>query len=617
MNPFLFLFLFPFLFFAHESVSQQTYSGNHILECNNSNTTEQTPEFLYTCNGIQSCSTFLIFRTQPLYNSIFTISNLMSTDPKDVARINGITDSSEILPLNKELIIPVTCSCSGQYYQANTSFVIPINTNYFTIANFTFQGLTTCDSLQKNNIYKGNDLQVGGKIRVQLRCACPTVNQTMSGIRFLLTYLITWEDSIKKISNRFDVKFQDLVLENGFSSVKDLIFPFTTLLVPLSTEPLSSQTRTPGRNQNQNPKLSKKGIIIGTISGGFLAIFSGVFVICLVSKRKRANKGKMVKWELPKDIQLGIASVDQVLKIYKFEELEEATDGFTLEKRLSASVYKGSIKGRKVAIKQTGTHANKEVKILQKINHFNLIGLYGVCEHDKSCYLVYEFMENGSLNEWLRDLTCQESQTWNNRIRIALDVAKGLQYLHNFANPTYVHKDINTSNILLTKDLRAKISKFGLAKSTEKGENVNSSIKCRSESKGYLAPEYLEAGFVTTKTDVYAFGVVLLELITGKKAVYENDDDGGQVMLCEEVVSIMGDGHNAKSMVNYIIDPRLKGRHALGFVIEEDELAMRLVKLSIGCLESEPSKRLSMNEIVSTLMIIHMDAQSSDTMFLV
>ncbi|CAI9283155.1 unnamed protein product [Lactuca saligna] len=506
----------------------------------------------------------------------------MSTDPTDVARINGITDSAGILPLNEELIIRVACSCSGKYYRANTSFVIPINTNYFTIANFTFQGLTTCDSLQKNNIYKENDLQVGGKIRVPLRCACPKVNQTMSGIRF-----------------DFSVYYPSC------SSV--------------STEPLSSQTRTfyRNRNRNQNPKLSKKGIIIGMISGGCLAILCGVFVICLVSKRKRANKGKIVKLELPKDIQLGIASVDQVLKIYKFEELEEATDGYTLEKRLSASVYKGSIKGRKVVIKQTETHANKEVKILQKINHFNLIGLYGVCEHDKSCYLVYEFMENSSLNEWLRDLTCQESQTWNNRIRIALDVAKGLQYLHNFANPTYVHKYINSSNILLTKDLRAKISKFGLTKSTQKGENVNSSIKSRSESKGYLAPEYLEAGFVTTKTDVYAFGVVLLELITGKKAVYENDDDGGQVMLCEEVVSIMGDGNNAKSMVNYIIDPRLKVRHALGFVIDQDELALCLVKLSIGCLESEPSRRLSMNEIVSTLMMIQMDPQSLGAMFLV
>ncbi|KAL4581854.1 hypothetical protein LXL04_006388 [Taraxacum kok-saghyz] len=595
------------------------YSGNTVMDCDNSDKTGPSSSFLYTCNGVQSCSSFLIFRTQPLYNTVLTISKLMSTEAKVLAQINGITDSAQILPLNRELIIPVTCSCSGdQYYQANTSFVIPtLYDTYFTIANYTYEGLTTCDSLDKYNDYDRLDLHAGEKLHVPLRCACPTASQTDDGITFLLTYLITWEDTIERISNRFNVSLQDLVLGNGFSSVDDLMFPFTTFLIPLSTEPSSSQTRTLDRNRNRNPL--KKGIIAGTISGGFLAIVCGVFVIWLVSKSKRreCNRGKKVIWALPKDIQLGIASVDQLFKIYRFEELEEATDGFSLENRLSASVYKGSLKGKTVAIKQTGGNANKEVKILQKINHLNLIGLYGVCEHDKACYLVYEFMESGSLVEWLQDLTYVKSQTWNNRIHIGLDVAKGLQYLHNFANPAYVHKDINSSNILLTKDLRAKISKFGLARSTEKDENGNSSIKCRFESKGYLAPEYLEEGYVTTKTDVYAFGVVLLELITGKKAVYENDDDGEEVMLAEEMLSIMGDGKNGKDQVNYIIDPRLQARHALGFVIEQDELALRMVKLSMGCLESEPSRRLSMNEIVSSLMMIQIDAQCSENMLMI
>ncbi|CAI9283160.1 unnamed protein product [Lactuca saligna] len=97
----------------------------------------------------------------------------------------------------------------------------------------------------------------------------------------------------------------------------------------------------------------------------------------------------------------------------------------------------------------------------------------------------------------------------------------------------------------------------------------------------------------------------------------DDNDDGGQVMLCEEVVSIMGDENNVKGQVNYIIDPPLKVRHALGFVIDQDELELHLVKPSIGCLESEPSRRLSINEIVSTLMMIQMDAQRSDTMFMV
>ncbi|GKD19127.1 LysM domain receptor-like kinase 4 [Tanacetum coccineum] len=220
-----------------------------------------------------------------------------------------------------------------------------------------------------------------------------------------------------------------------------------------------------------------------------------------------------------------------------------------------------------------GANAPKEVKILQKFNHFNLRGLYGVCEHDRACYLVYEFMEN--------------------------DVAKGLQYLHNFASLAYVHKDINSSNILLSKALRAKISKFGLARFSDKDQNGNLSIKCPSESKVCLAPKYLETGFVSTKTDVYAFGVVLLELIIERKAVYVNDDDGEEVMMSEEVLSVWGDEKHATDKVSYLIDPRLQARHPLGFVIDQDEPALRMIRLAIACLEPEPSRRLCMNEIVS------------------
>ncbi|KAI3726225.1 hypothetical protein L1987_66022 [Smallanthus sonchifolius] len=613
MNLFCFIVMWV-VFFTIKSHGQQVYSGNLVMDCNNSDETGPSTSFLYTCNGIKpSCSAFLVFRTQPLYNTVMTISKLMSVDQVGLARINNITDSTKILPLNKELIIPVTCSCLGEYYQANTSFDIPtIYDTYFTIANNTYQGLTTCNSLMRNNIYDQYDLNLGQKLQVPLRCACPTVTQTAVGARYLLTYLITWKDSIKKISKRFKVSSQDLALANGFSSVNENeIYPFTTLLVTLSNEPLSSMTRTLGQKQS----LSKKCIIIGTIAGSFSAILCVLSLGYLLCKRNRAKTGKKVKWELPKDIQLGIASVDQSFKIFRFEELEEASDGFSVQNRLSSLVYKAILKGnsKKVVIKQMGANANKEVKILQKFNHFNLIGLYGVCEHDKACYLVYEFMENGSLREWLQ----QESRIWTDRIRIGLDVAKGLQYLHNFASPAYVHKDINSSNILLSKDLRAKISKFGLARSTEKDQNGNSSIKCPVESKGYHAPEYIESGTVTTKTDVYAFGVVLLELITGKKAVYEDDDDGEEVMLSEKVVSSMVDEKHGKDWVNCLIDPRLQARHPLGFVIDHGELALRLVKLSVACLEPEPERRLSMNEIVSTLMMIQMDAQSSETMFTV
>nr|GEU93345.1 LysM domain receptor-like kinase 4 [Tanacetum cinerariifolium] len=174
-----------------------------------------------------------------------------------------------------------------------------------------------------------------------------------------------------------------------------------------------------------------------------------------------------------------IASFDQQLKVHKLEELEEATDGFSLQNRLSASVYRGSLKGKTVVIKEMGANAPKG-------------------------------------------------------------------YLHNFASPAYVHKDINSSNILLSKALRAKISKFGLVRLFDKDQNGNSSLKCPFESKG-------------------------------RKAVYVNNDDGKEVMLSEEVLSVWGDEKHATDKVSYLIDPRLQATHPLGFVIDQDELALRMI----------------------------------------
>lgn len=162
----------------------------------------------------------------------------------------------------------------------------------------------------------------------------------------------------------------------------------------------------------------------------------------------------------------------------------------------------------------------KEIEILSKISHFNLISLFGVCEHDKDFYLVYEFMENGSLKEWLHKENCLHVQSWNYLILIALDVANRLHYLHNFTAPAYVHKDINSCNILLNGDLRAKITNFSLARLAQRERNENWITSCVLGAKGYLAPEYLRGGNLTPKIDVYAFGVVPLELITDKEAVF-------------------------------------------------------------------------------------------------
>ncbi|XVF17813.1 hypothetical protein REPUB_Repub10bG0156800 [Reevesia pubescens] len=127
--------------------ARQSYSGNSVRNCDGSDEKSPSSAFLYTCNGEKlSCQAFLIFKAQPPYDSVSTIPNLTSADPLELAYINNISLST-ILPKNKEVIVPVNCPCSGQYYQANTSYIIPsMQDTYFSIANNTYQGLSTYNS---------------------------------------------------------------------------------------------------------------------------------------------------------------------------------------------------------------------------------------------------------------------------------------------------------------------------------------------------------------------------------------------------------------------------------------------------------------------------------------
>ncbi|XVE87247.1 hypothetical protein DITRI_Ditri18aG0101100 [Diplodiscus trichospermus] len=595
--------------------AQQSYSGNAVLNCDVSNEAGSTSAFLYSCNGEKlSCQTFLIFKAQPPYDSVSTISNLTSADPLELAHINNIS-LSMILPLNKEVIVPVNCSCSGQYYQANTSYIVPSMENtYFSIANNTYQGLSSCSSLTQEN--SASSLHTGLVLQVPLRCACPTRNQTLNGTKFLLTYVVDWGDTIYDISKRFNGNMISVADANGIDLDDPIIFPFTTILVPLSTKPSSSQTiihfPPPPSSSPFIPinliKTSRKRLSVWIGIGISLLVVCFFLLLVFLHHRKKAKvagrKDKLgrKKWELPMDF---LVSIDQSLKVYDFEDIEVATENFSQKYKMGGSVYRGVLNGEFLAIKQTSKDVDKEVSLLKRINHFNLISLRGACEHSGVFYLVYEFMENGSLKKWLQKKSCQRFQIWNYRIQIALDVANGLHYLHNFTTPAYVHKDICSDNVLLDRDLRAKIANFSFAKSAEREESKKSSMWSSLETNGYMAPEYIEYGLVTPEMDIYAFGVVLLELITGKEAVFMQD--GKEMLLSDAILTIMR-GENAETELDRLIDPSLKGRLWM-------DLAGRLMKLSIDCLAEEPESRLSMAEVVSYLLRIQLDAQRSEESF--
>lgn len=202
-----------------------------------------------------------------------------------------------------------------------------------------------------------------------------------------------------------------------------------------------------------------------------------------------------------------------------------------------------------------------------------------------NCYLVYEYVENGSLYSWLHENN-NERLSWKTRLRIAIDVANGLQYIHEHTRPRVVHKDIKTSNILLDTNMRAKIANFGLAKS-----GCNAITMHIVGTQGYIAPEYLTDGVVSTRMDVFSFGVVLLELISGKEAI----DGNGNVLWASADKVLEGNEEDRAK--------KLKGWVDKSFFEEtcSMESLMNVMTLAIACLNKDPSKRPGMVDIVYAL----------------
>nr|WIL59920.1 nodulation protein [Melilotus officinalis] len=217
---------------------------------------------------------------------------------------------------------------------------------------------------------------------------------------------------------------------------------------------------------------------------------------------------------------------------FSFRELATATRNFRAECLLGEGgfgrVYKGHLESinQVVAIKQldrNGLQGNREflveVLMLSLLHHPNLVNLIGYCADGDQRLLVYEYMPLGCLEDHLHEISPGKKRLdWNTRMKIAAGAAKGLEYLHDKANPPVIYRDLKCSNILLGEGYHPKLSDFGLAKLGPVGENTHVSTRVMG-TYGYCAPEYAMTGQLTLKSDVYSFGVVLLEIITGRKAI--------------------------------------------------------------------------------------------------
>ncbi|XP_042482128.1 receptor protein kinase TMK1-like [Macadamia integrifolia] len=393
-----------------------------------------------------------------------------------------------------------------------------------------------------------------------------------------------------------------------------------------------------GRSTNGGKSSVPVGVVAGSVIGGVCLVFlAGLLVFCLYRRKQKRfgrvqspnamvvhpqNSGSdpgMVKITVggpsangassesysqtssgPSDIHM-VETGNMVISI---QVLRNVTNNFSEENILGrggfGTVYKGELHdGTKIAVKrmETGiltekglTEFKSEIAVLTKVRHRHLVALLGYCLDGNERLLVYEYMPQGTLSRHLFGWKEEELMPleWTKRLSIALDVARGVEYLHGLAHQSFIHRDLKPSNILLGDDMRAKVADFGLVRLAPEGK---ASIETRlAGTFGYLAPEYAVTGRVTTKADVFSFGVVLMELISGRKALDETQpEDSMHLVTWFRRMQVNKD--TFRKSIDPIID------------LNEETLASvsTVAELAGHCCAREPHQRPEMGHVVNVL----------------
>ncbi|VFQ97795.1 unnamed protein product [Cuscuta campestris] len=332
-----------------------------------------------------------------------------------------------------------------------------------------------------------------------------------------------------------------------------------------------------------------------------------------VYQRKKIKKSHRDAIHIPPDIVNGHPFSSYIRKqtslkssiwkghvsLWEYDTLESATKSFQESEILGGggfgSVYKGKVEENfYVAVKRlevgrpdSVTTFETEKEVLSAIQHPNIISLLGYSIHAETRLLVYELMQNGSLENQLHGPSHGSALTWNRRMKIALDIARGLEYLHERCKPPVIHRDLKSSNILLDANFNAKLSDFGLAV-RHMARNKNK-IKL-SGTVGYVAPEYLLDGILTEKSDVYGFGVVLLELLLGRRPMEKLEP-----AQCQSIVTWAMPQLTDRSKLPSIVDPAIRDSMDIKHLCQ-------VAAVAVLCVQPEPSYRPLITDVLHSLI---------------
>ncbi|KAJ1275878.1 hypothetical protein BS78_05G169600 [Paspalum vaginatum] len=650
----LFFVLFFVLFAGGRVQAQQPY-GTEIADCSNPHNASGLLGYFCGAGSAPSCPTFLTFSARAPYTTLASIAALLGADAASLASANNGASTEEPLADGTRVLVPATCACTstpgGRFYQRNASaYVVRPDDSLFIIANNTFQGLTSCQALQAQGLgaAPATGLLAGQSLPVPLRCACPSAAQAAAGARFLVSYLVDFGDDVGAVAARFGVHAQAIVDANELQS-PFTIYPFTTLLVPVSAQPNASSIQTPP-SPSPPPAAgvapapaTKSGSHVGVYIGVAVAVVAvagiasaGAFLALKARRRRRAGavlaadvgglnakedgKGNDAtpsgftgggEFSLSTNEAFSSISVTDIkssLKVYTYAELKAATDDFSPGRHIGGSVYRAAFGGDAAAVEVVDRNVAAEVEIMRKINHLNLIRLIGLCHHHGRWYLVTEYAEHGALRDRLL-AGAAAPLSWAQRVKVALDVAEGLRYLHEYARPPCVHMDVSSGSVLLAGDgPRAKLRGFAAARAITgatagvdaegAGEVLFTMTSRIAGTRGYIAPEYLEHGVVSPKADVYSLGVVLLELLTGRDAEDLVGDGVADpfASLRELAEELDGGGDAVLQRLEELVDPALPAGSC-----SQDAVVM-MVRLIERCVRREPGGRPSTGEVAQRLL---------------
>ncbi|XLT76924.1 probable receptor-like protein kinase At1g80640 isoform X1 [Arachis hypogaea] len=378
---------------------------------------------------------------------------------------------------------------------------------------------------------------------------------------------------------------------------------FTSNPIPAALSPGFQVGEQQQHRKGSHNKTVVISVAVATGAVGAVILTLLCFWICHTKRPSKSNK-KNQSLHISDTVEKGLIGMKTIgmkgcAPIIDYKEIEKSTNNFDESNILGEGgfgcVYKAHLDDNLVvAVKKLHCQTQNaerefenEVQLLSKIQHPNIIPLLACSINGDTRFIVYQLMQNGSLEAHLHGSTRGSALTWNMRMKIALDTARGLEYLHEHCHPPVIHRDMKSSNILLDANFNAKLSDFGLA--ITDGSQSKKNIKL-SGTLGYVAPEYLLDGKLTDKSDVYAFGVVLLELLLGRKPVEKLAP-----AQCQSIVTWAMPALTDRSKLRNIVDPVIKDTMDVKHLYQ-------VAAVAVLCVQPEPSYRPLITDVLHSLV---------------